>query len=64
VGLGRIGPDAEPGAKLIQDVIYGSAFRDETIEAIKKIRPGKPVQLKPKLDELESDVSDDLGLGL
>lgn len=63
VSLGRIGPDAEPGAGLIQEVIYGKAFRNEAIEAMKKIRPGKPVQLKPKAGSSDEG-EDDLGLDL
>jgi len=64
IGLGRMGPEAEPGAKLIQEVIYGKEFRNEAIEAMKKIRPGKPIQLKPKAGGLGAGASDDLGLDL
>lgn len=62
VCLSAFGPEAEPAANLIQEAIFAGKFRDDAIAAMKKVRPGKPIQLRPKIEEEEDDDMPDLDL--
>ena len=59
--LGAFGTEAEPAAELVQEAIFSGSVREDAIAVMRKIRPGKPVQLRPGV---ASDADEMLDLDL
>ena len=50
--LGSLGPQAEPAATAIEEALSEPRLYDAAAAALRKIRPDRPVRVKPKLDDL------------
>ena len=50
--LGGLGPQAEPAAPAIEEALSEPRLYDAAAAALRKIRPGRPVRVRPKLDDL------------